>query len=728
MDYPNRTKTHCGHLLFFCAFVFFQFGFAQEIHVSSVDDELTVKADLLSLIKDFKYENEVTQAKLGVLFSNHMKSTENGRELGLVDLGEDGTPLFYTTYANISSYVSRANSLYTDGLLNLGLDGAGMQVGVWDAGVALNSHQEFQNRVRSGDASNDISSHATLVTGNLVSTGLKPDAKGVAFKANAISHDWTRDKIEVAEAAAQGLLLSNHSYGIKSDRVPDWYFGSYIKVSQDWDKIMYNAPYYLMVTAAGNAQRSKDNASPVYGQSVDGFDMLLGFATSKNGITVGAAKTTIGNQGQLKHAEVSTYSSLGPIDDGRIKPDLVGDGASIFSTTSKNNTSYGTSTGTSMAAPGVTGALLLLQQYAKQSFGSYVKAATVKGLALHTADDVGVAGPDYKMGWGVMNAMNAAKVIQNDGFTSIIEENTLLEGEEHTINIRANGSELLLISISWIDPEGNTVNSGILNDPTKALVNDLDIRLEKNGKVFLPWRLNPKQAAAAATRGDNSVDPFERIDVADAKGEYTLVISHKESLTNSEQAYSLIVSGAKVNQCSAQVPEEVGLESTSENGVAIHWGGVPDTLYEVQFKTASDDHWMSYFTEDSTQQFENLENEKTYNFRIRSICTESVVSEFSENYTFTFDGENTVLEENSIFSIDDNALQIEVFPNPASDWVTITSPYSSNAMFALVSTSGNTLRMGSVTEKINVSDLASGLYILMVQDLEGIRSTKFYKK
>ena len=137
---------------------------------------------------------------------------------------------------------------------------------------------------------------------------------------------------------------------------------------------------------------------------------------------------------------------------------------------------------------------------------------------------------------------------------------------------------------------------------------------------------------------------------------------------------------------------------------------------------------MSYFTEDSTQQFENLENEKTYNFRIRSICTESVVSEFSENYTFTFDGENTVLEENSIFSIDDNALQIEVYPNPASDWVTITSPYSSNAIFALVSTSGNTLRMGSVTEKINVSDLASGLYILMVQDLEGIRSTKFYKK
>ena len=64
------------------------------------------------------------------------------------------------------------------------------------------------------------------------------------------------------------MLVSNHSYGIKTDRVPDWYFGSYIKVSQDWDKIMHNAPYYLMVSAAGNSQNSYDNELPNYDEEV----------------------------------------------------------------------------------------------------------------------------------------------------------------------------------------------------------------------------------------------------------------------------------------------------------------------------------------------------------------------------------------------------------------------------------------------------------------------------
>ncbi|MEZ4968282.1 MAG: hypothetical protein R2814_01210 [Flavobacteriaceae bacterium] len=117
-----------------------------------------------------------------------------------------------------------------------------MLVGVWDAGAVLTNHKEFGNRVSTLDQSEIVDSHATRVTGILVAEGLDKRSKGVAYKAKAVSNDWRRDKIEVAEMAANGLLLSNHSYGIMSDRVPDWYFGSYIQVSRDWDKIMYNAP------------------------------------------------------------------------------------------------------------------------------------------------------------------------------------------------------------------------------------------------------------------------------------------------------------------------------------------------------------------------------------------------------------------------------------------------------------------------------------------------------
>ena len=209
------------------------------------------------------------------------------------------------------------------------------------------------------------------------------DEAGLISRASTLN---TKDKIEVTEAAADGLLLSNHSYGIKADRVPDWYFGAYTKVAQDWDKIMYNAPYYLMVSAAGNAQKSRDNESPTYGTTTDGFDVLLGFTLAKNGITVAGVISKIDGNGNLKSADVSAYSSFGPVDDGRIKPDIAGNGGSVLSTDSYSNTSYNTSSGTSMATPGVTGSLLLLQQYNEELYGSYMKAATLKGLALNTAD------------------------------------------------------------------------------------------------------------------------------------------------------------------------------------------------------------------------------------------------------------------------------------------------------------------------------------------------------
>src|SRR5690606_20883303 len=125
--------------------------------------------------------------------------------------------------------------------------------------------QEFDDRAIISDRSPETSLPVTLVTGTLISSGVQPNARGSAHRATARIYDWGRDKIEVAEEAAQGLLLSNHSYGILTDRVPDWYFGAYIQVSRDWDKIMYHAPYYLMVNAAGNARHSGDNASPNHG-------------------------------------------------------------------------------------------------------------------------------------------------------------------------------------------------------------------------------------------------------------------------------------------------------------------------------------------------------------------------------------------------------------------------------------------------------------------------------
>ncbi len=686
--------------------------------------------NISSLISDFEKEEKekayLIERTSRIQGWKKVEKMKDGTVVALTDIGDDGTLLFYTTLNDPTNQVSRAHSLYADGALNLGLDGSGMEVGVWDSGIALNSHQEFDTRSSSGDDSSEISSHATLVTGNLISSGKKPQARGVAYGAKAITHNWTRDKIEVAEAAASGMLLSNHSYGIKSDRVPDWYFGAYIKVSQDWDKIMYNAPYYLMVNAAGNAQKSRDNESPIYGKTADGFDLLLGFITSKNALTVAGANTKLGRNGELLEANVAAYSSLGPIDDGRIKPDLAGDGSSVFSTTSQSNSSYGTSTGTSMAAPGVTGTLLLLQQYHNELFGQYMKAATLKGLALHTADDVGTAGPDYKMGWGVVNAKTAAEVLQNEGFTTMIDEVLLEQNEQFTLEVEALGNEPLAVSISWTDVEGEYINRGELNNQTKALVNDLDIRVVKNNETHLPWKLNPKRASDAAIRANNSVDPFERVDIENANGTYTIIVTHKGELKHGLQDFSLIVSGVKISNCSLEVPTDFQIALSEDDSAVISWSEAEETLFEVQHRAINESTWKSDLVWENFIQLEGLQKGEEYELRVRTVCTESRTSDFSEEVLFTFNGQDTQLQQNEPFSYT-GSLGVSVYPNPAVNELSIDADLSPDAVYTIVTSSGTIVKKGSAIGKIPVTDLSSGLYVLVLQDYSGIQSTKFYK-
>ena len=651
----------------------------------------------------------------------------NGKKIELQGIGTDGSPLYYETYADEAGLASRANTLNTDGLLGLALDGDGMKVGVWDAGVALSNHIEYTSRVTIGDENAEVDAHATRVSGSIISTGLKKEAKGVASMAKIVSHDWTRDKIEVAEAAAEGLLLSNHSYGIKADRVPDWYFGAYTKVAQDWDKIMYNAPYYLMVTAAGNAQKSRDNETPTYGKTSDGFDVLLGFTISKNNISVAGANSDIDRNGNLKSAVVSTYSSFGPVDDGRIKPDIAGNGGSVLSTDSASNTSYNTSSGTSMATPGVTGSLLLLQQYNMELYGSYMKAATLKGLALHTADDIDAQGPDYKMGWGIMNSKIAAEVLNNKDFSSHVAEESLENGKEFSFDITANGNETIIASISWTDVESSFINSGELNNTTAALVNDLDIRITKNGQTFLPWKLNPGQANNAATKGDNRVDPFERIEIPNADGTYTITVSHKGDLVNNAQDFSLIVSGVQMTTCSINQPDDINLEETEASSVNLTWNASEDALYEIQYKEVHQQNWTTEYISINNFSWKGLLLDTTYSFRLRTFCSQNIASEFSEVATFTFSGEDTVLETLNALSAD-SEIPFSVYPNPAVDEIQLNVQTSETSVYRIMSTSGVELKMDSATNsRINVSDLPSGLYVLQIQDFNVNKSTKFYK-
>ena len=699
----------------------------QREQVRSSYDIHTLENLILSFKEEAQSQNKQIQSIVKAKQWQLGQKELDGTVVALNAIGTDGTPLYYTTFMDPTSKVTRATALYEGGNLESEITGLGMKVGVWDAGSALTTHQEFDSRVANADNSNEIDSHATMVTGTMVSSGVKKKAKGIAFDAEALTHDWTRDKIEVTEAALNGLLLSNHSYGIKTDRVPDWYFGSYIKVSQDWDKIMYNAPYYLMVSAAGNAKRSRDNESPNYGKAQDGFDLLLGFTTAKNGLVIAGADVKLTATGELKEGAVSGYSSFGPIDDGRIKPDLAGDGTLIYSTSSQNDSSYNSSMGTSMAAPGVTSSLLLLQQYHEELYGSFMKAATLKGLALHSADDVQAPGPDYKMGWGVINIAKAGKMLKNKEYSTLLNEETLGNGESYSITVSANGKEPLRASISWTDVEGSYINRGDLNTTTAALVNDLDIRITKNGETYFPWKLKASNASAQATTGDNMVDPFERIDIPNANGEYTITVTHKGNLTNEGQNFSLIVSGAALTACSLnKAPEGIKIESSDSSSSTIGWEASPDVLYEIEYKEWESLNWTTETTWDSSFLLEEMVVGQKYTVRVRTVCTQNLTSEFSEELLFEFNGEETKAIGNERLAFSDDST-IQVYPNPAVNELHVDAELSRDAYYSVTTTSGNIVKSGNINGAIDVADLSSGLYIITLQDYSGIKSAKFFK-
>ena len=226
----------------------------------------------------------------------------------------------------------------------------------------------------------------------------------------------------------------------------------------------------------------------------------------------------------------------------------MGVGTDVLSTTNTSNASYSSLNGTSMSAPNVGGSLFLLQQlYHQLNSGKFMRAATLKGLVIHTAMDFGPVGPDYQSGWGLLHTENAAKVLQNTSNTHVIRELTLMNGSTYSEKLIASGADNITATISWTDPEGNVLPliASSLNNRSPRLINDLDIKVQDSKGLYLPYTLNPEDPNALAKPGINSLDNIEKIVISNTiPGEtYTLTITHKGVLKNGQQDFSLILSG-----------------------------------------------------------------------------------------------------------------------------------------------------------------------------------------
>ena len=542
-------------------------------------------------------------------------ATKNGGIVELIRLDEKGNPLYFSTDNVGAAITTRANRLNTGGSLGLTLDGQNMTIGIWDGGKVRNTHLLLTGRVNQSDSATELSAHATHVAGTMMGNATaSAQSKGMASEANLKAYDWNRDVSEVTTAAANGLLISNHSYGYDPDSVPLIKWGRYDSDARSFDNIMFNAPYYQFVNSAGNSRNGG------YNDAKEGYDLLAGKSVSKNAIIVGAVNQ-VTNYTSASSVVMSSFSSWGPTDDGRIKPDICGKGVNVRSSTSNSDSSYSSYSGTSMSSPNVAGTLLLLQQHYKNVKGSFMRAATLRGLAIHTADEAGTdLGPDYRFGWGLLNAEKAAILINNEGTQSYIKENVLQQGKTYSFDIEPiSTTQPLIATICWTDPAGQIILGSQIDLATPNLVNDLDIKITKNGETFQPWKLNPADVEAAATNGDNVVDNVEKIEITNPSGIYTVTISHKGTLINNLQNYSLIISGvsAKLMQLTS--------DSTLLNRICL---GANETSFTYQLATPTN------FSETANFEVLGLPNGAVATFTPSTLTT-------SGNGSVTITGLNT---------------------------------------------------------------------------------------
>jgi subtilisin family serine protease len=233
--------------------------------------------------------------------------------------------------------------------------------------------------------------------------------------------------------------------------------------------------------------------------SNNSYETLPMDVNAKNILTVGAVQGIAAGYSKKEDAIMTSFSSWGPTDDGRIKPDIVTNGQSVYSTTNGNDSSYGYASGTSMASPGAAASLFLLQELSQQIVpNKFMRSATIKGLAIHTANEAGLfPGPDYKFGWGLLNIGEAATVLSNaltnknnSSSVDLVYENILENKASYSVNVIASGNKPLKATLSWTDIKGTIETT--LNDTTRRLVNDLDLKITKDAITYFPWKLNRK--------------------------------------------------------------------------------------------------------------------------------------------------------------------------------------------------------------------------------------------
>ena len=372
--------------------------------------------------------------------------------------------------------------------------------------------------------------------------GVSPYGRVAGSKVFNNAGDWD------APAATQlinnsyllGARISSNSWGCGYPETECW--GAYDAWAQNYDARVRDArpgvtgnQEMVIVFAAGNdGTRSPGNNVGTPG-------------TAKNVITVGAAENYrpgwtdgcgVGSSGADNAQDIISFSSRGPTDDGRVKPDLVAPGTHIQGAASQSpnyngegvcdkyrpsgQTLYAASSGTSHSTPAVAGAASLVYYWYQTRYGSGQppSPAMVKAFLINTArylTGVGAGGnlPSNSQGFGEVHLGLAF-----DSTPRMLVDQTHIfgsTGQTYQVSgVIADPGRPFRVTLAWTDAPGPTVGN--------AYVNNLDLTVTVGGQTY---RGNVFSGGTSTPGG--SADPRNNVESvflpAGTSGGFTVVVT-----------------------------------------------------------------------------------------------------------------------------------------------------------------------------------------------------------
>jgi serine protease AprX len=501
-----------------------------------------------------------------------------------------------------------------------GLFGSGQVIAVADSGLDTGDmgtlSPDFAGRIvathvlSAGAQWDDNHGHGTHVAGSAVGAGVQSGADpathdyagsfaGVAPEAGLVVQAFETltngliigldpDYYQLFDQAyADGARLHSDSWGDLTGLITDTEaaFGGYPYGAQRADAFLWDHPDMAIFVAAGNSG-ADGTPDPLFGFCLDGDgvvdpDSLLAPGTAKNVITVGAGESDRNTGGvsgfpwlllnpcfvtqPIATDTVSddpngmaAFSSRGPTDDGRVKPDLVAPGTNIVSNHShapgatqlwaphETNPHYVYSGGTSMATPLVTGAGALVRQWLNTRGFAGPSGAAIKALLLNTTHDMApgqygtgppqeipVTRPNPVAGWGrvdlgFIGAPAPFQIWLDDHGAGLVTGQVISYTHTALRPLEViTDSMPLRIMLAWTDPPASLSASA-------QLVNDLDLVVIGPG--------GQRYYGNDATSGDRT-NNVEGIVVPDPPlGLYQIGVSGF-NVPIASQPYALIVAG-----------------------------------------------------------------------------------------------------------------------------------------------------------------------------------------